>query len=490
MSRRIGRREAVGRLTGFYQAFLFVLLAGYLLGSLPWLDMARTLPGRVPLFWRDQLSRRKNAFHLALIFMAGELGLGVCTALLAQAVTGSAVGVAAGGLAALLGSQSPAFSRLRRLPFHYLPLGRVALKVDRTLLITVGVLLVAVPGAAGPFVAAWAVAVLVTGYAPTGAVLAALALPTLLWRLTGYDLWVLFGLAAATIAIYQEIPYLLRTRRGQEPPLLTPSAGLPRLELPHRRSRRATLFARALFLAGAAVLLGVILLNRYVYQGFGHQAGIFRRGNPDLPYVALTFDDGPDPRYTPEVLRILREAEVPATFFLVGAHAARHPELTRRIREEGHEVASHTYSHRNLLLMAPGLVEQEVVKTEDVLKRVTGERPRLFRPPRGLYNRSLQKVLAERRYTTVLWSVSSRDWIEPSPRLIARNVLGPVRGGDIVLFHDSGAILTSEGGDRRHMLQALPYIIRQLKAEGFRFVTVSQLLLIAGLTSGGEAPPP
>lgn len=477
-------------MTGFYQAFLFVMGAGYLLGSLPWVEMARSLQRSAPHAVRGRLSRLRGTPYFSLVLPAGDLALGALAAFLALAVTGSAVGMAVGGLSAVAGSQWPAFSRLPPVPFHYLPLRRNALKLDRTLLVTAGVLLAAVPPGAVLLLLSWAGAVLVTGYAAVGAVLGALMLPLLLWRLTGYDLWALFGLAAATISIYQEIPYLLRTRRGLEPDLCIPVvAGRPRSPVPHRQSRRLTLWTRASFLAAAALLVAVILLNRYVYRGFGRDAGVVRRGNPDLPYVALTFDDGPDPRYTPEVLRILKDAEVPATFFLVGAHASRYPGLARRIREDGHEVASHTYSHRNLFLLAPGLVEQEVVRAEEILWNVTGERPRLFRPPRGLYDRNLQRVLADHRYITVLWSVSSRDWVEPSPRLIARNVLGPAQGGDILLFHDSGAILASSGGDRRHMLQALPYIIDRLKQEGFRFVTVSRLLLIAGLTSG-ETPPP
>lgn len=471
-------------LTGFYQAFFFVFLSGYLLGSLPWLEVARRLRRRLPRPWNARL-RPIGDREVAVVLLLGETAQGLAAALLALTVTGSAVGIALGGLAAVVGSQWPAFGRLRRVPFHYLPLGRYALKIDRALLVTAGVLLVAEPVAACALALFWAVALLLTRYAPLGSALAALSLPVFLWRLTGYDLWVLFGMATAVISVYQQIPYLLRARSGWEPALLGPGLRPVRQVLSHRQSRRLTLAVRGAFLAAAAGLLALALFSRYASQGLGSAAGAFRRGNPDLPYVALTFDDGPDPRYTPEVLRILREKEVSATFFLVGSHAGRHPALVRRIQEEGHEIGSHTFSHRNLFLANPGLVREEVLRAEETLRRITGQRPRLFRPPRGLYDRNLVSFLAERRYTMVLWSVSSRDWVEISPRLIARNVLGPVRGGDILLFHDSGAIITSEGGNRTSMLRALPYVIDRLKAEGFRFVTVSQLLVISGLTSGG-----
>ncbi|MDI6869921.1 MAG: glycerol-3-phosphate acyltransferase [Bacillota bacterium] len=478
-------------MTGFYQAFAFIVIAGFLLGSLPWLDVARTLRSRLrpPGFWRARPTRPFSDRQVALILLMGELLQGAAVGLLALVITGSAVGVALGGLAAVVGSQWPAFGRLQRVPFHYLRLGRVTVKLDRSLVVAVGVLAITAPAAAAALAVFWAAALVLTRYSPISAVLTALALPAVLWRVTGYDLWVLFGLAVATIAVYQEIPYLLRTRRGQEPSLLPSDLQPPRLSVPHRQSRRMTLTARVVFLGLAAVVAALVLLNRYVYQGFGTQAGVFRHGNPHLPYVALTFDDGPDPRYTPEVLRILRQEEVPATFFLVGAHASRYPELVRRIQQEGHEIGNHTYSHRNLFLLQPPAIEREVARAEEVLRRITGERPRLFRPPRGLYDANLSRVLAERRYAVVLWSVSSRDWVEVSPRLIARNVLGAVRGGDILLFHDSGAILSAQGGNRKHMLQALPYIIKRLKTEGFRFVTVSQLLVISGLTTGESSSP-
>lgn len=460
-------------MAGFDRAFLFLAAAGYLLGSLPWPEVARALrtrfraaagppagPGQPP-----------DGRRVALALLLGELALGAGVAELALAVTGSAVGVVLAGVAAVIGGQWPAFGRLRPAPFRHVRLGRLTVKVDRPLLLATGLLAVTAPPAAVLFALTWAAILVVTRSTPAGSALAALALPVILWRLTGYDLWVLFGGAVATIAVYQEIPYLLRARQTPHSP------------------NRATCAARTAFLALTAALVTLALLNRWVYRGFGAQLDVFRHGNPHLPYVALTFDDGPDSRYTPEVLRILAQEQVPATFFLVGAHAERYPELVRQIQRQGHEIGSHTYSHRNLFLLPRPATEREIVKTEEVLRRLTGDRPYLFRPPRGLYDQHLRRLLAERRYTVVLWSVSSRDWAEASPRLIASNVLGPARGGDILLFHDSGAILVSQGGDRRHMLKALPYIIRRLKAEGLRFVTVSRLLLISDLTTGEPAIP-
>jgi peptidoglycan/xylan/chitin deacetylase (PgdA/CDA1 family) len=392
-------------------------------------------------------------------------------AALALAVSGSALGVVLTGLASVLGTGWPLFGRLRRPPFHYLRLGRATLALDRSLLLTAGLLAAVLPAASLALATLFGLTLALTRRPPVAAAVAALALAPLLWRLTGYDLWALFGAAVAVIAVYREIPYLLRV------------PGTPR-----RRSRRSALLARLAFLTGAATVLALVFLNRWVYRGFGVQPDVLRHGNPALPYLALTFDDGPDPRFTPEVLRILAKEQVPATFFLVGAHAERYPDLVRRIQADGHEIGSHTYSHRSLFLLPAAATALEVDRAEAVLVRLTGERPHLFRPPRGLFDLRLRRLLAAHRCTVVLWSVSSRDWAEVSPRLIASNVLGPARGGDIVLFHDSGAIFASAGGDRRHMLQALPYVIRRLKAEGFQFVTVGRLQLIAGLTTGGAKP--
>jgi peptidoglycan/xylan/chitin deacetylase (PgdA/CDA1 family) len=459
-------------MSGFYQAFLFLGTAGFLLGSLPWWEVARALRStwcrlhpKKAGSWSQAGGRSETA--VSLILVVGELAVGAAVAVLALAVTGSAVGVVLAGLAAIAGSQWPAFGRLHRPPFHYLRLGPATIRVDRSLLLTTGLLAATLPLAALTLATLFSLALLVTRRPPLSAILAALTLPPLLWRVTGYDLWALFGGAVALMAVYREIPYLLRT----------PGAS-------HRQSRRTASLARVAFLTLATACLTLALLNRWVYRGFGAQLDVFRHGNPHLPYVALTFDDGPDPRYTPQVLRILQSEQVPATFFLVGAHAERYPGLVRRIQREGHEIGSHTYSHRNLFLLPERTTEQEVARAEAVLTRLTGARPHLFRPPRGLYDGGVRRLLQAHRYTVVLWSVSSRDWAEVSPRLIAANVLGPVRGGDILLFHDSGAILASQGGNRQHMLQALPYVIGRLKAEGFQFVTVSQLQFITALTAG------
>jgi glycerol-3-phosphate acyltransferase PlsY len=155
----------------------------------------------------------------------------------------------------------------------------------------------------------------------------ALFIPFLLWQLKELDIYIIFGLINTIFLTYQAIP-LLNTDR----------AAL------RKRLRMRQLLAVVLIIFIASTLF----FNRYVYQGFGKQVDIFRRGTGEFKVVALTFDDGPDPAYTPAILDILKEYDIPATFFMVGRHVERYPGLARRIADEGHSLGNHTWSHRRL----------------------------------------------------------------------------------------------------------------------------------------------
>jgi peptidoglycan/xylan/chitin deacetylase (PgdA/CDA1 family) len=222
-----------------------------------------------------------------------------------------------------------------------------------------------------------------------------------------------------------------------------------------------------IFLAG--------FISYFEYHGLGPQEGIIRRG-PDLKVVALTFDDGPSPKYTPRVLGILREEKVKATFFLVGKHVEKYPYLAKRIAEEGHEIGNHTYSHRDLVPATKKVVVNEVKKAERVIEGACGVRPLYFRPPRGIYSNAVRKLILDLGYTILLWSLSSLDWSGASSKLILNRVKKYVRRGSIILFHDSGALIKPEGGSRENMVKALPEVIRYLKNNGYRFVTISELI--------------
>ncbi len=215
----------------------------------------------------------------------------------------------------------------------------------------------------------------------------------------------------------------------------------------------------------------------YVYHGFGHQPDIYRNGNREFKMVALTFDDGPSAEFTPAILDILKEYQVPATFFMVGSHVEKHPEIAQRIVAEGHEIGNHTYSHRNLPTLSTGSLNREIMEATKIIASVTGVSPQYVRPPRGMYDgrfRRLANLLAQE---IVLWSVSTRDWrYGVTPDNILKTVNNRVRNGDIILFHDSGALVKSEGGDRRATVLALPQVITLLHEKGFEIVPLSVLL--------------
>lgn len=197
-------------------------------------------------------------------------------------------------------------------------------------------------------------------------------------------------------------------------------------------------------------------------------------GRTSEKLVALTFDDGPDPRFTPEVLDILEENHVPATFFVVGKFAARYPDLVVREIQDGNEVGNHTYDHPNLLGDNPKQIRAEISGGGAIIEEVTGKPLTLFRPPKGLINREGLEIAHELGYKIVFWGVATEHREAPTPDLMAARVIHQARPGIIILAHDGRL-------DRSKTVAALPAIIQGYKAMGYRFVTVSQFM-----TSGGR----
>jgi peptidoglycan/xylan/chitin deacetylase (PgdA/CDA1 family) len=194
-------------------------------------------------------------------------------------------------------------------------------------------------------------------------------------------------------------------------------------------------------------------------------------GDPQSPAVCLTFDDGPGDS-TPLILDTLKRLDVRATFFLLGENVERLPELARRIAEEGHEIANHSYSHPYFFWKMPGRILWEVRRAQEVIETATGRRPTLFRPPYGVRWFGLSSILRKLRLTAVMWSVSSVDWRFPASRIVER-VNRKTRAGSIILLHDG--VPGKEGGDRRATAEALDQIIQTL-AKRYRFVTASEMI--------------
>jgi peptidoglycan-N-acetylglucosamine deacetylase len=181
--------------------------------------------------------------------------------------------------------------------------------------------------------------------------------------------------------------------------------------------------------------------------------------------VALTFDDGPDPNYTPKLLDLLAEHQVRATFFVIGQNAERHPELVRRIAFEGHALGHHTFYHMVPDKIGAQQLIGEVCQTDRVLKTIVGQSSQLFRPPFGKITLSKIIALWRARRGVVLWNRDSGDYYCDSPDEVrARFESRPLRGGDLVLLHD----------DRPHAADVLAQVIKSARSRGLTFITVHE----------------
>lgn len=195
----------------------------------------------------------------------------------------------------------------------------------------------------------------------------------------------------------------------------------------------------------------------------------YRRHNNSERKIALTFDDGPHKTYTPEILDILDEFGIKATFFVVGCNCEENPEIVLREISSGHEIGNHTYSHPRLSRIKQERLMSEIIKTENLLFELSEYRPKLFRPPEGVYSLTVSKTLERLDYTPVLWTVDTMDWKLPSSKKIAETVKKNTTSGVIILCHDfvSGKSNTPEA-----LREFLPLLIK----EGYQFVTVSELI--------------
>jgi len=198
---------------------------------------------------------------------------------------------------------------------------------------------------------------------------------------------------------------------------------------------------------------------------------VLRQGNPGRKVVALTFDDGPDNQYTPQVLDILAQKGVKATFFLIGKRLAEAPSVVKRIMNDGHDVGNHTFNHPNISHFSHQDVEREVRTADEELRRFGVEAGGMFRPPYGAVAPDSIEPLARSGYRLYLWSVDSLDWRGLNRDQIVGNVIPQVTSGSVILFHSAGG----PGEDLTGTVQALPIIIDDLRAKGFTFATLHEM---------------
>jgi len=184
---------------------------------------------------------------------------------------------------------------------------------------------------------------------------------------------------------------------------------------------------------------------------------IISHGDPDGVY--LTFDDGPDPEYTPRLLDILDQYDCKATFFVTGMQAEKHTEILQRISKAGHTIGSHGYSHRSLWFENRNVIFAELSKTVEILSDLKGFNERLIRPPFGKFGRSLLTIVKELDLKIVLWSLSPGDYKPVEPSRLVELIVNRIKPGDIVLLHD-------KGNYAKRTIEAMPDILESIKDKG------------------------
>ncbi len=218
------------------------------------------------------------------------------------------------------------------------------------------------------------------------------------------------------------------------------------------------------------ILSAIFVFSLYSYSlGINNDEVFIHNGSREKKLVALTFDDGPHPKETIQVLDILKKYNTKATFFIAGKHANWYPEPLIRASNEGHEIGNHTFNHPDISHLSNAQIEQEIIKCEEVLVKLTGKKPTLFRPPYGSYKKdNLSQIASKYNYKIVLWStIDARDWENPQAEKIANTIIQKVQSGDIILLHDYAT---------NNTVKALDILIPELKKQGYEFVTVSELI--------------
>jgi peptidoglycan/xylan/chitin deacetylase (PgdA/CDA1 family) len=268
---------------------------------------------------------------------------------------------------------------------------------------------------------------------------------------------------------------MTRHPRGQlyaHPPALDGTGWSARIKIVRflpspRRARTWRIISLVTVVVVVASLFGLsAIANARTFQLFG---GLTNRVDTSAKVVALTFDDGPDPAGTSQLLDALARARVPATFYLVGRDMAEHPDLARAIVLAGHELGNHTYSHERMWFVSTSFVAEEVERTDRLIRRAGYLGEITFRPPNGKKLLALPYYLDQHDRRTIMWDVEPDSEVDAPARRIADVAVENTRPGSIILLHGMYA-----GRDQSRL--AVASIIDRLKADGYRFVTVSELL--------------
>ena len=220
--------------------------------------------------------------------------------------------------------------------------------------------------------------------------------------------------------------------------------------------------------------VGLSVLGGAAHGAFHRNSFVFGRALGKLPttkrHVSLTFDDGPNPEATPKILDALAERGVKATFFILGNHAERWPDLVRRIAAEGHQVGNHGYFHRKLHFKLPFYIRKDISLGKRAIERAGGPSPRFFRAPHGFRNPWVTPIARSMGELTIGWSLGVWDSECPGVKAIVQRTIAGVEPGSIVLLHDGDGY--DPEGDRSQTAAAVPEIIDRLRENGYEFVTL------------------
>ena len=236
------------------------------------------------------------------------------------------------------------------------------------------------------------------------------------------------------------------------------------------RKRLAAIVACVSLLCGGALLAMAVLPGNSFY-GETITSGKVAHNEK---VVALTFDDGPYLPYTNDLLKVLASKNVPATFFIVGNNASKYPEVVREIAKQGHEVALHAGEHKDFLKLNSSELAENISFGKKVLEELTGKPVKYMRPPHGFRDWAVMEEASRAGLKVVNWSVIPRDWTNPGAKEIADRVCKDVSPGAIVLLHDGDA--PAQKASREQTVEATALIIEQLCRDGYKFVTIDELL--------------